>query len=268
MQSIISQNLQNLRTIQPLVHNITNQVVMNSTANALLAIGASPIMAHAPEEVSDMVALSGSLVINTGTITSAMLSSMTEATDAARIHNKSWILDPVGAGATSFRLSANKQLLEQKPTVVRGNASEIKALFTGEAGGKGVDSDSSSQSTLSFIKQAASAHQLIIAVTGETDLITDGSTVIALNNGCPMMAKVTGTGCTATALIGAFLATCNSSFDATVSALGCLGIAGELAGRECPGPGSLQLRLLDQLYMLNEETITRYLKLNIQAESL
>ena len=246
-----------------MVHNITNQVVMNNTANALLAIGASPIMAHAPEEVADMVAITQSLVINTGTITKASFESMLLAVAAANKLNKPWILDPVGAGATPFRLKTNCQLLEYLPTVVRGNASEITTLFTGEAGGKGVDSDSSSESTLAFLQEKAREYNMVIAVTGATDYITDGCRLVELKNGHPMMAKVTGTGCTATALIGAFLATSETSFMGTVSALACLGVAGEIASHDCPGPGTLQVRLLDELYKIDHLTLNNHLKLSV-----
>ncbi|WP_263078438.1 hydroxyethylthiazole kinase [Endozoicomonas sp. Mp262] len=261
MHSEISNSLEQLRSIQPLVHNITNQVVKNSTANALLAIGASPVMAHAIEEVSDMVRLAGSLVINTGTITATRLESMLAAANTASVQNKPWILDPVGAGATPFRLESNQRLLGLKPSVVRGNASEIMALFSGQSGGKGVDSSISSESTLQFLNEKAGEYNLTIAVTGKTDLIADGKRLARIKNGHPMMARVTGTGCTATALIGAFLATCPSPWQASVSALACLGIAGELAAKESKGPGSLQVNLLDQLYGLSQEKIEQYLKL-------
>ena len=262
MQEKIIQSLGELREKQPLVHNITNDVVTNTTANALLAIGASPIMAQAIEEVADMVAITNSLVINSGTLTRSSLESMILATETANNLDKRWILDPVGAGATPFRLTSNKQLLEYKPSVVRGNASEIKALFTGANEGKGVDSSSSSESTLHFIQEKAREHQLVIAVTGATDYVTDGYEVYKINNGHPMMARVTGTGCTATAIIGAFLAICDTPLIAAVSGLTCLGIAGELASMDCPGPGSLQLRMLDELYRLDQSTIQKFEKVS------
>lgn len=267
MQEHIIHSLNELRENQPLVHNITNDVVTNTTANALLAIGASPIMAHAIEEVADMVGITSSLVINSGTLTNSSLKSMMLATETASQLGKPWILDPVGAGATAFRLTSNKQLLENKPSVVRGNASEIKALFTGANEGKGVDSSSSSESTLHFIQEKAREHQLIIAVTGATDYVTDGYEVYKINNGHPMMAKVTGTGCTATAIIGAFLAICDTPLTAAVSGLTCLGIAGELASMDCPGPGSLQVRMLDELYRLDQTTIQKFEKVSNMRRS-
>lgn len=258
----IIQSLGELREKQPLVHNITNAVVTNTTANALLAIGASPIMAQAPEEVAEMVSITSALVINSGTITSSSLQSMILAVKTAGELGKPWILDPVGAGATSFRLKSNQQLLKYKPSVVRGNASEIIALFTGTNEGRGVDSSNSSESTLHFIQEKAREYQLVIAVTGATDYITDGFEVYKIDNGHPMMARVTGTGCSATAIIAAFLAVCDNSLTAAVAGLTCLGIAGEIASIDCPGPGSLQLRLLDELYRLDQSTIQRFEKVS------
>ena len=262
MLSRIHDTLCKLREVQPLVHNITNQVVMNNTANALLAIGASPIMAHAAEEVADMVAITHSLVINTGTITQAGFESMILAVQTAQKLGKPWILDPVGAGATPLRLTCNQELLKYQPAVVRGNASEITTLFTGNVGGKGVDSDSSSESTLDFLQRKAAEHHMVIAVTGATDYIADGQQLIKLQNGHPMMARVTGTGCTATALIGAFLGIAETPLIAATSALACLGVAGERASRNSSGPGSLQVQLLDELYLLNQDILNTDLKIS------
>ncbi len=262
MQTQITDALDKLREKQPLVHNITNAVVTNTTANALLAIGASPIMAGALEEVADMVGIASALVINTGTITSNCLQSMVLAARTATSLNKPWILDPVGAGTTAFRLTANRQLLECQPTVVRGNASEITSLFTEANSGKGVDSCNSSESTLHFIQEKARKYRLVIAVTGISDYVTNGHEVYKIDNGHPLMARVTGTGCTATALTGAFLPVCDTPLVAAITALVCLGIAGELASRNCPGPGSLQLRLIDELYRLDRGTIESHVNVS------
>ncbi|WP_299727999.1 hydroxyethylthiazole kinase [uncultured Endozoicomonas sp.] len=262
MHEKIIQSLEALREQKPLVHNITNDVVTNTTANALLAIGASPIMSRAAEEVADLVGLIGSLVINTGTLTSTSINSMKLAVETANQLGKPWILDPVGAGATPFRLNSNIELLKYKPAVVRGNASEIKALFTGANEGKGVDSSSSSESTLDFIQEKAREYNLVIAVTGATDFITDGSDVYQITNGHPMMARVTGTGCTATAIIGAFLAVSENPLIAAVSGLTCLGISGEVAAKNCPGPGTLQVKLLDELYRLDHSAIKQFAKIS------
>ena len=260
MHSDIFLALNNLRQTQPVVHNITNQVVTNTTANALLAIGASPVMAHAPEEMSDMVTISNALVINTGTPSELQLDSMKMAISEANRQNKPWVLDPVGVGATRYRLQLNTELLELCPAAIRGNASEILTLLTGNPTGRGVDSDSSSDATLDYLQERASALNTVLAVTGATDYIADANRVAKITNGHPMMARVTGTGCTATALTGAFLGSNEDHWLATVSSIACLGIAGEKAAFNAKGPGSLQTYLLNELYQLNEDIVTARLK--------
>ncbi len=234
---------------------------MNNTANALLAIGASPIMAHAPEEVREMVSLVGALVINTGTLTKSQVASMVFAIEQANELGKPWILDPVGAGATRYRMETNSMLLKLRPTVLRGNASELIALIGGREGGKGVDSIDDSNSTLSFLQESSRELGSVLACTGAVDYVADGKRLAAISNGHPLMARVTGTGCTATALTGAFLAACEDPWMATVTSLSCLAIAGEIAAEQSKGPGSLQLNLLDQLYQINASTIEKRLQL-------
>ena len=263
MHAEIFAALASLRNNQPVVHNITNQVVTNTTANALLAIGASPVMAHAPEEMADMVNIASALVINTGTPSELQLAAMKKAIQAAQEQGKPWILDPVGAGATAYRLKLNTELLKLKPTAVRGNASEILTLLTGEPTGRGVDSDSSSDDTLIYLQEKAAELDTVLAVTGATDYITDGKRLAKITNGHPMMAKVTGTGCTATAITGAFLASSDDYWTAAVSSIACLGIAGEKAAFMAKGPGSLQMHLLDELYQLDAEAIQARLSLTL-----
>ena len=262
MHSEVASCLAALREKKPVVHNITNQVVTNNTANALLAIGASPVMANAPEEMADMISIASALVINTGTPSEQQLNAMRLAITAATAQGKPWVLDPVGAGATPYRLQLNKELLALKPTAVRGNASEILTLLTGEPTGRGVDSEASSDDTLSYIQQQAQAMGTVLIVTGETDYIADGSRISRIHNGHPMMARVTGTGCTATALTGAFLASHTDPWLAATASIVCLGIAGEIAAEAAAGPGSLQLQLLDNLYLLDASTIAARLKLS------
>ncbi|WP_281645951.1 hydroxyethylthiazole kinase [Parendozoicomonas sp. Alg238-R29] len=255
-------SLAKLHQTTPLVHNITNSVVMNNTANALLAIGASPIMSDAAEEISSMTGITNSLVINIGTLTGRTTMTMNDAANHAKAIGKPWILDPVGAGATQFRLDTAKQLLEYNPSVVRGNASEILALFVGESGGRGVDSLTESQAIIEEAVNAARQHNTVIAITGATDIITDGRQVISLSNGHPMMARVTGTGCTSSALVGAFLGV-EDPLLAAATALACLGVAGELASNTSRGPGSLQLNILDELYNLTPETLDQHLRMDV-----
>jgi hydroxyethylthiazole kinase len=251
-----------IRTRAPLVHNITNYVVMNSTANALLALGASPAMVHAAEEVEEFVSLSQSLVINIGTLSTPWIRSMDKAAVAANARGIPWVLDPVGAGATALRTGTAADLAHLRPACIRGNASEILVLAGATAEKtKGVDSTRSSADALAPARQLALTTGSIVAVTGAIDYVTAGSRTLALANGHPLMAKVTGLGCTATALVGAALAVEPDRLAAVAAGLSFLAIAGEIAAERSPGPGSLQLHLLDALYQLDAATIARRLKI-------
>lgn len=244
--------LDRVRDNAPLVHNITNYVVMNNTANALLAIGASPAMVHAAEEVEEFAAISSALVINIGTLSPRWVDAMRLAAARAKAAGIPWVLDPVGAGATIYRSEVSAELARLKPAVIRGNASEIMVLAGSfGAAGKGVDATHSTQAALEPARDLARDTGAIVAMTGVVDYVTDGERVVAIHNGHPMMARVTGLGCTATALVGAFLGANDDPFAATVSALATLGVAGEIAAEQSPGPGSLQLHLLDALYRLD-----------------
>jgi hydroxyethylthiazole kinase len=245
----------------PLIHNITNYVVMNSTANALLALGASPVMAHAEEEVEDMVALARALVINVGTLSPSWIRAMHTAARRARELGVPIVLDPVGAGATPYRTETVQHLMAATtPTILRGNASEIMTLAVAGGAPKGVDSTISSAAAIDAARQLSQAHQCVVCVSGATDYVVDSQDMIAVRNGHPLMSRVTGLGCTASALCGAFVAVNHSALAATAHAMAVMGIAGEQAGETAQGPGSLQLYFLDALYNLSEECIARYLK--------
>ncbi len=254
--------LSRLRENTPVVHNITNFVVMNNTANALLALGASPIMTDGIEEVTPMVELTGSLVINIGTLHGRTTMAMKCAASHAQTTRHPWVLDPVGAGATRFRLDTARLLLDYNPSVVKGNGSEIMALFADKQGGRGVDSTHSDIQILTECAvEAARAHNTVIAITGETDIITDGRRVAYLRNGDPMMIKVTGSGCTVAALTGAFLATEEDPYVAAAAAIACMSIAGEQACKISRGPGSLQMNILDELYNLSDDSLMQHLSM-------
>ena len=248
--------LARVRSSAPLVHNITNYVVMNNTANALLAAGASPAMVHAVEEVEEFVALAGALVVNIGTLSGRWVEAMHRAAARARARGTPWVLDPVGAGATRYRTDTCADLLAYRPTVVRGNASEILAVAgVGGAAGKGVDSAHEADDALAPARRLATRTGGVVAVTGATDYVTDGARTVAIANGHPLMARVTGLGCTASALVGAFVAVTDDALEATVAALAVLGVAGELAAARAQGPGTLQLHLLDVLHSMDGETL-------------
>ena len=257
-EAALGGGLERVRAFAPLVHNITNFVVMNTTANALLAIGASPAMVHAVEEVEAFVHHAAAVVINIGTLSEHWADAMRRAADTATAAGVPWILDPVAAGVTPYRSVVAADLVSRRPAVIRGNASEILALAGGGASGKGVDSAHGSAAALEVARRFAAECGCAVAVTGEVDHVTDGDAVASIANGHAMMARVTGLGCTASALIGAFLGAGLPPMEATTAALTALGVAGEIAAAQSLGPGSLQLNLLDQLYRLDRTILTRY----------
>lgn len=249
-------DLKTVREESPLVHNITNYVVMNNTANGLLSVGASPVMAHAIDEVADMAGIASALVINIGTLDAQWVESMLIAGKTALAKGTPVILDPVGAGATPYRTKVCKQIIEEcRPSIIRGNASEIMALCDAGVQTKGVDSTDSSDIALDSAKTLAKQTGAIVVVSGQTDYITDGTNVETVKNGNPMMARVTGMGCTATAMVAAFAAVNPDMLNAATHGMAIMGIAGEVAARKSSGNGSLQVNFLDELYNLNEEVI-------------
>jgi hydroxyethylthiazole kinase len=250
-----------VREQQPLVHNITNYVVMNSTANALLAIGASPVMAHAIEEAADMAALAGALVVNIGTLSPRWVEAMHGAMGAAADRGTPIVLDPVGAGATPYRTATVHALLNDvAPTIIRGNASEIMAVANATATTRGVDSSEESTSAAAAARTLAERTGAVVVVTGATDLVVADGGTVAVDNGHPLMARVTGLGCTASALCGAFAAVQPDPMLAAAHATAVSGIAGELAAARAQGPGTLQLHLLDRLHDLDDSRIGAHLR--------
>ncbi|MBE9488092.1 MAG: hydroxyethylthiazole kinase [Bacteroidetes bacterium] len=250
-----------VRVKSPLVQNITNYVVMNNTANALLALGASPIMAHAKEEMVEMTSIVSALVLNIGTLSNEWVDSMILAGKTALKKGIPIVLDPVGAGATSYRTDTCLRLIKEcKPSVIRGNGSEIMALVDSDIKTKGVDSSVSSSSALDSAKYLAKEACAVVVISGEIDYITDGEKVIEVRNGSTMMTKVTGMGCTATALVGAFLAVNSDTLTASANAMAIMGIAGEISATKSLGTGSMQVNFLDELYIISEKEINRYLR--------
>jgi len=244
----IERALANVRSQRPLVHNITNYVVMNSTANALLALGAAPVMAHAIEEVEELAALAGALVINIGTLSTPWIESMFAAARVARSHHVPIVFDPVGAGATRLRTDTSRRFVSEiKPDVIRGNASEILSLGGAGVAGKGVDAAHTVPEARVTAVELARHHGVTVAVTGAEDYVTDGRREARVANGHPLMARVTGTGCAASALTGAFCAVERDAFVAATAALVVFGLAGERAAEGNPRPGTFQIRLLDAL---------------------
>ncbi|MCP4368391.1 MAG: hydroxyethylthiazole kinase [Deltaproteobacteria bacterium] len=256
LSSKAAQNLDAVRKNKPLIHNITNFVVMNYTANALLAMGASPVMAHAPNEVEQMVSFAGALVLNIGTLTDDWIDSMIKAGKKATELKTPVILDPVGSGATLLRTESAKKIINETDiSVIRGNASEILSLKKSDSKTKGVDSIHSVEDAAHTAKMLAKNLQTTLAITGPVDLVTDGDRTVHISNGHPLMSCVTGTGCTATAVIGAFLAVDNDPFSAAATALAFFGLAGEVAGEKAQAPGSFMIEMLNALYLITPEKL-------------
>lgn len=258
----IYKSIELIRSQAPVIHNITNYVVMNNTANALLAIGASPVMAHAEEEMVEMVSIASALVINIGTLSKQWIKSMFQAAGAAQKKGIPVILDPVGAGATSYRTKTARDIMAaESPAVIRGNASEIMALHDDTSRTKGVDSATSSDRAVDIGQKLSELYACTVCISGETDYVFGKGNIIKIRNGHPMMPSVTGLGCTASALCGAFVAVEKDVFKATASAMAVMGIAGEMAAENAAGPGSLQIHFLDSLYRLSKNDIKRRLKI-------
>lgn len=259
--------LENLRKTAPLVHSITNYVVMNNTANALLAVGASPIMAHAQKEVADMVGIVHALVVNIGTLDEYWVESMSLASQRALELGKPWVLDPVGAGATPYRNETLSHLIGFKPTVIRGNASEILSLANVAVASRGVDSSNRSEEAVDAGKQLASQLGCVVCISGATDYVIDPYRVARIANGHEWMPKITGMGCTASVMVGAFLGVEKDPFEATLSAMTVMGVAGELAAQQAAGPGSLQMHFYDALFSLTDKQLVDMAKVNRDAAS-
>ncbi len=246
-----------IRERKPLVHQITNYVVMNETANATLALGALPVMAHAVEEVEEMASVAGALVLNIGTLSKPWIEAMLLAAGAANRAGVPVVLDPVGAGATKLRTETAKRILDEAEiAVVRGNAAEVATLAGRQAEIRGVESIGVSDSGAELAKAAASALGCVAAVTGPVDHVSDGERVVAVANGHELLATVTGTGCMSTAITGCFLAVApNRPLDAAAEALVAFGVAGEDAAKGAKGPGTFHAALYDALYNLDPGTI-------------
>jgi hydroxyethylthiazole kinase len=255
-------DLASIRERKPLVHQITNYVVMNETANATLALGALPVMAHALQEVEEMAAAASALVLNIGTLSDEWVEAMLAAGAAANRTGAPVVLDPVGAGATGYRTETVLRLLEGLDVaVVRGNSAEIATLAGHEAEIRGVEAVGSGAGP-ELAREAARALGCVAAVTGPVDYLSDGERNYALANGHELLGTVSGTGCMATAITGCFLAVrADDPLEAAAEALVAFGVAGEDAASNARGPGSFHVALYDALYALDPETLDSRVKL-------
>jgi len=245
--------LRELRERKPLVHQITNYVVMNETANATLALGALPVMAHAREEVEEMVGLASALVLNIGTLSEDWIDAMLLAGRAASERRTPVVLDPVGAGATAYRTDTARRILDEVGvTVLRGNPGEVATLVGADAEVRGVESMAAGLESAELAREAGRQLGLVASVTGPVDQVSDGQRTLAVANGHPLLATVTGTGCISSALTGCFLAAKpDDPLDAAAEALAALGLAAEDAADGAAGPGTFHARLYDALAALD-----------------
>lgn len=262
--------VQAVRSRRPLVHNITNLVVNNAVANVLLAIGASPVMAYAHEEVSDMARIAQALAANMGTVTPQVVEAIRIAGMSANEANVPVVFDPVGVGATPYRNAVVKDLLDAlHVTVLRGNAGEISTILGLEAKVKGVDSVSSSAELPIAMKAYARLRQTVVIATGRDDYVTDGDVIWKLSNGDPMLAAITGSGCMLTGIIGAFVGVIDPALglsayaEACVAAITMYNVAAEQAARQAQGPGTFQMRLFDALYHIDAQTVQQSARVEV-----
>jgi len=251
-----------IRNSAPLIHNMTNIVVANVTANALLAIGASPAMVENTEEAAELAAVAGAVVVNLGTLSPEWAAAMRLATQRAQAAKRPWLLDPVAVGALGYRTRLANDLLQYRPAIIRGNASEISALAGDATGGKGVDSTLSSNAAIEAAQALARRSGAVVVISGAIDYVTDGTRLIGISNGHPIMTRVTGMGCTASAIGGAYLAVSEDPFLAAVLAMVTMGVVGEAAYAKAAAPGSFQTAFIDALYQIEAGDLARGMRLS------
>ncbi|MDF9834061.1 hydroxyethylthiazole kinase [Ereboglobus sp. PH5-5] len=253
--------LETLRERRPLVHCMTNEVVKDITANILLAIGASPAMVEHAEEAAEFAAIADALLINVGTLDTSQMEAMRAAIASATLAGKPWVLDPVAIGAISLRTRFSREILAQRPALIRGNASEIIAL-AGRAGkGRGADSGDSAEHALDAAAQLVAQTGNAVLVTGPVDYALDAARTLACANGHPLLTRVTGVGCAQGALAAACVAVAPDKIHGAAAAAVFMAIAGELAAARAPRPGSFRTALIDELDRLDADTIRKYAKI-------
>jgi hydroxyethylthiazole kinase len=250
--------LERVRALRPMIHHITNWVVMNDTANATLALGALPVMAHAREEVEEMASVAGALVLNPGTLYPELVDAMLMAGRRANERDVPVVYDPVGVGATRFRNETGARILKDlRIGVIRGNSGEIGALAGAGGVVKGVDSVEGVADPQAVARDLALRRATTVAITGKRDILSDGTRVLGVDNGHPLLQMVTGTGCMATTVVAVFCAVEKDRLLAATCALACYGLAAERAARAVRGPGSFRTALLDELYRTTPQVLVK-----------
>ncbi len=252
----VIENLGKLRAQKPLLHHLTNHVVMNDCANITLHIGGAPVMTMDPAEAGETAAAADALILNIGTLTAELVDSMITAGKKANQKGIPVLLDPVGAGATSLRTKACRRILKEvKTDIIKGNAGEVSILAGVEAVVRGVDSAETTLAPPEVAGMLAAQEQGVVVITGETDYVADGQHYITVKNGHHMLGRLTGTGCMLGSVMGAFAAVADNALDAAIAALLCYGVAAELAGEKTTGPASFKNALFDEVYALDQTAI-------------
>ncbi|HTY16002.1 MAG TPA: hydroxyethylthiazole kinase [Methanoregulaceae archaeon] len=262
-ESVYTRIFEDIRSRRPLVHHITNYVTVNDAANITLCAGGAPVMAHAVAEVEEMVMLAGALVLNTGTPDPVQVDAMFLAGRAAESAGIPIVLDPVGAGATRYRTDLVKSLMDELHiTVIKGNQGEIGILSGADAKVRGVDSDGISGDPITITREFAKSRGITVAMSGPTDVVSDGERILLIGNGDPLMGCISGTGCMAASVTGACIAVSSDPLAAAATGLSLLGVAGERAARRTSGPGSFKTALFDELSALTPDEFGRELRIN------
>lgn len=241
-----------IRQSNPLIHNISNLVVMPITANVLLALGAAPIMAHAKQELNEIIQHAQSFVINIGTLDKTWVTSIKIGQKAALKRGIPIVLDPVGAGSSGYRTQTALKILAQGVQIIRANASEIMALIDAKISSKGVDSTQNSINALASAKILAKKYHCIVVISGKIDFVVSATRVVSLAYGTALLTKVVGMGCSLTAMIASFLTVNTDPFAAAVHATALMGLVAEYAEKKSTGPGSFYTQLLDSLYTIQK----------------
>jgi hydroxyethylthiazole kinase len=255
--------LARVRSIKPLVHHVTNWVTIYDCANVVKVFGASPVMAHAPEEVEQMAGIASALVLNIGTLTAGLVQAMKMAAKAANKKGIPVVLDVCGAGATLLRDKSCFELLnESRIDIIKGNASEIARIAGENVSTKGVDAADVSGDLPSLARRLALQRSCTVVITGAEDIVTDGKKILVVRNGHPLMAQIVGTGCMAASVIGTFAAVEKDLVLAAASGMACFEIAAECAAKKAQGPGTFKELLFDRIYSLDKKTVDRLQKVS------
>lgn len=262
MKATASDMLEKVRTEKPVIHHLTNWVTIYDCANIVKVFGASPVMAHAKEEVADMAGIASALVLNIGTLTTDFVDAMKLAAKSANRKGIPVVLDVCGAGATKFRDDKCFEILDEvRVDIIKGNASEIARIAGENVQTKGVDASAVEKNLQEVASGLAKKRGCIVVITGAEDIVADGKRVVRVLNGHPMMANIVGTGCMATSVIGTFAAVEKDLVAASVAGLVCYEIAAEIAAQEAKGPGSFKEKLFDAVFNLDAETVNRMQKI-------